>query len=506
MAAPTSADSAAASNGTKKKRYVRTQQGSARYRVPVGAEIGSARNKDAEGIQKDKGARDNYSALVGGDPKARQEALSKMSTADLDKLADIAFSFKSSNPQVVALRIAARNEQSKRGNKIKPGQTTSSGGSGYAAKQASINYSSTAPKAFTNNGPSERLVELVRARRKAAVNPDLSHLRAIVQNIDKAAPETKQAIAEHAVALAQTLGAEHVLSDRVIELTGKWKHGFIPVDAEAVRVKMKGGKGKQWWSAGGGRPKGSPKGSGGGGKQRTTVVNSGSPAKGAPVTHPKVSDAQTTQHYADMRADSKYGRMSLKQKDDYVTARGNGKSHSEAMSGVFSNEKGHFVAPATKRAPRPPTTLKEKDAAWAKKYPASAGKKLVDPNKLPKREGFNLITGKVEAGPAISITKAKSPYKAKVNAKRTPDRKSADDRLNSFQRTPTGMNEKPKPGAGQTPTGSHESPNVLAANYVKMHGDAGAKRKIAQLELLQKKGRLTGNGPDLLTALKAAVR
>jgi hypothetical protein len=40
-----------------------------------------------------------------------------------------------------------------------------------------------------------------------------------------------------------------VPTDEVIELAGKWKHGYIPLDATALREKMKGQvSGKQWWS------------------------------------------------------------------------------------------------------------------------------------------------------------------------------------------------------------------------------------------------------------------
>jgi hypothetical protein len=46
--------------------------------------------------------------------------------------------------------------------------------------------------------------------------------------------------------------SKYIPPERAIELAGKWKHGWIPLDATAVSAKMKGRTGgKRWWDKGG---------------------------------------------------------------------------------------------------------------------------------------------------------------------------------------------------------------------------------------------------------------
>lgn len=296
MATPTSGAAAAQQNGTAKtsggkKRHVASQAGVTRYGKPIGSEIGGPRDANHAAIQSDQGARGNYGKLISGDAKAQRSALDGMSTEDLNKLADISFSFKSANPQVVALRIAARNAQARRGIHVKVGQTQTNP---TAAKKAP---SKGMVHAMANRvGPaSRRLVELANAAEEHTAStgsfpvPDVAHVRKAISAIERARPEQRPIIARHIIARARALNCEHLISDAIrhyarghrepgtvgmsraqqqeIELAGRWKHGYIPLDSVAMSEKMKGRTGgKKWWgdSTRGGvsgnlKPHGSPK-------------------------------------------------------------------------------------------------------------------------------------------------------------------------------------------------------------------------------------------------------
>jgi hypothetical protein len=96
-----------------KKKVVRTQQGAARYHVPVGSEIGSARNANAAKAQQDQGAMDQYKGTVSA--KDRDAKVKALNDNDLGRLSQVAFSFKSSNPDVVALRNSVVGQLRARG-------------------------------------------------------------------------------------------------------------------------------------------------------------------------------------------------------------------------------------------------------------------------------------------------------------------------------------------------------------------------------------------------------
>lgn len=353
MATPTSGQQAAKQNGTAqtsggKKRHVASAAGAARYGKPIGSEIGGPRDANHAAIQQDQGARKNYGNLISGDAAAQRKALDGMSTEDLNKLADISFSFKSSDPKVVALRIAARNAQARRGIRVPVGQTQTRPAPGKAGakvapkKKAAPKAAPAKPaprvagrggaRALSSVGPaSARLIELAAATSEHTAStgsfpvPDVAHVRKAIQAIGRAKPEQRPIIARHIIARAKALNCEHLVSDSVkhyarghrqpgtvgmsraqrqaVELAGKWKHGFIPLDAVALQSKMKGGKGKPWWggghghSAGSGNAKkalhGSPKsGSSKDSGKLTNVVKSGpadSKPRGAKVDEPKLS-------------------------------------------------------------------------------------------------------------------------------------------------------------------------------------------------------------------------
>jgi hypothetical protein len=105
--------SAPAAGGAKKKRVVRTAEGAKRYKTPIGSEIGTARNADAAKAQQNAGAVDRYKKTVGaGDRDAQVKALNN---DELGQLSQVAFSFRSSDPNVVALRSSVVGQLRSRG-------------------------------------------------------------------------------------------------------------------------------------------------------------------------------------------------------------------------------------------------------------------------------------------------------------------------------------------------------------------------------------------------------
>lgn len=133
-----------------------------------------------------------------------------------------------------------------------------------------------------------------KARQQAAARGDalpggrfpirnISDLRNAVTAFGRAKPADREKIAKFICRKAKELNAEHLLGSgireaagykqsadlsamlepEVIELAGKWRHGWIPLDGAAVSAKTHGRQGaKPWWS-------------GGGGSKRTNVVKSG---------------------------------------------------------------------------------------------------------------------------------------------------------------------------------------------------------------------------------------
>lgn len=109
-----------------KKKVVRTEAGAKRYKVPIGSEIGSARDANAAQAQQNAGAVDRYKQTVGATDRDKQVA--GLNPKDLGDLSRVAFSFKSSDPNVVALRSSVVRELTKRG--MDPKQFGYLGGSG----------------------------------------------------------------------------------------------------------------------------------------------------------------------------------------------------------------------------------------------------------------------------------------------------------------------------------------------------------------------------------------
>lgn len=128
--------------------------------------------------------------------------------------------------------------------------------------------------------------------------PDLTGLRGAIQALPKVRPDRRQQVAKLICQRAVELNAAHLLSSAVIELAhptyhyvveldGKWKHGWIPLDGAAVHAKTRGRQGaKPWWdkgSAGHHQAPGSGGSKGGGSGEKLVKV----PAPGGGYTYAK---------------------------------------------------------------------------------------------------------------------------------------------------------------------------------------------------------------------------
>lgn len=117
-----------------KKKIVRTDAGAKRYKVPIGSEIGTARDKNAAAAQQNAAATDRYKKVVGaGD---RDQQIAGLDPKDLGDLSRVAFSFRSSDPNVVALRMSVVRELGRRG--MDPKQFGYLGGSAKTTAKAKV--------------------------------------------------------------------------------------------------------------------------------------------------------------------------------------------------------------------------------------------------------------------------------------------------------------------------------------------------------------------------------
>ncbi len=245
--------SAPRSSGNRKKRYVRTEAGVKRYHVPIGAEIGSARNAKAAEAQKDTESTDRYRSLVGADQAEQAKAMGGLTDDQLQRLSRVAYSFPSSNPDVVRLRIGVANELKKRGFNV---NDFGGLGGGSARPTGSRTTKKAAPAASSPTGGYYRMV-----RQRTLSVPQL---RKAVRVFSKVSPGKREKVANYLINQAIELGVPQMVGRsiqlaasegpraRVIELAGRWKHGWIPLDPTAVSIKMKGRTGgKKWWNGGG---------------------------------------------------------------------------------------------------------------------------------------------------------------------------------------------------------------------------------------------------------------
>lgn len=495
------AGSARPKGGTGGKRYVRTQQGAKRYGKPVGAEI-VANPRDARGAkaQSDQESVGRYKSLVSGDSKAQAAAMQKLTPDQLARLSEVAFSFKSSDQNVVRLRVGVAAEMKRRGMDVnqhgglggrgasgpapKGGQTgakASSGSTGSAgpgidvinwstgerthvatkgetaaakkssaeatrasaktareqlaaAKKAQHDAEVAARKAEAEKVRLARAAEAEKKRKQAQADTlerirannaarqsssgtksrvvRLSHtqegpsmsgfridsvqkLRAAVDAFGRVRPEKREQVASYIWRSALNLSATHMVSravclaaqvdpDTVLELAGKWKHGWIPLDATAVSSKTKGKKGANpWWSGGADagplsshkrkqlahRDRHTPNELKGGSdaeylrnlrkhtpnflkpqaqNKRQARGPLPTPAKAAPTKKAASSQADTNRG---IQANKDYNRLTSPQKTEYQKHRSNGLSHHQAIA---ATTQGARFGPLPGRGVTPP--------------------------------------------------------------------------------------------------------------------------------------------------------
>jgi hypothetical protein len=267
------------STSGKRKRYVRTAAGAKRYRVPVGSEIGSARNASGAQAQKDTESTDRYGALVGADRNAQAAAMRGLSDDQLQRLSRVAYSFRSSNPDVVRLRIGVAGELRRRGFNVNNfgalgGRGSSSRGTSRSTRSSDRAKDRARSKRSNQTHVQKAMAAMYGPNRKVNLaTPE--QLRAAISVFGRVASDKREKVARLLVRRSIELGAPHFLGQSVIEaanlsdsergevveLAGRWRHGYIPLDAAALSEKMKGKTGgKKWWDGGGsGKAPGVPK-------------------------------------------------------------------------------------------------------------------------------------------------------------------------------------------------------------------------------------------------------
>lgn len=262
-----------ASRSGKRKRYVKTKEGERRYGQPIGTEIGNPRNAKAAEAQKDSESTDRYSELVGADQAAQAGAMRSLNDDQLQRLSRVAYSFKSANPEVVRLRVGVANELRRRGMNVNDfgglgGGSTQTAGPvvprtpGLPPRRKSAPPKKKAPvkpvrSAMTARKNDRRLRELSVPQLRAALGVfsriPLDHRRGVARVLVRRALELSapNLLGRSVIEAAQLPDQQQA---QIIELAGKWKHGWIPLDGVAVASKMKGKTGgKRWWDGSAGK-------------------------------------------------------------------------------------------------------------------------------------------------------------------------------------------------------------------------------------------------------------
>jgi hypothetical protein len=176
---------------------------------------GPARNSDAEAAQKDKGAQANADATVGApDADAKLKALSD---ADLQALSKYAYSFKSSDPKVVALRIKIAGHLRGRGMDVNNfGGLGKSSSSKPAAKKAAKPVAKKAPKKVAAGHSSGDRVALAAPMVTSGDGPKVTmngalttpdHIKAAVKAHGKVPPQLQKGYRRKVIGAAKKMGA-----------------------------------------------------------------------------------------------------------------------------------------------------------------------------------------------------------------------------------------------------------------------------------------------------------
>lgn len=127
-----------------KKRRVASEAGERRYGLPIGTELGQARDTRAQEAQDAPGAREAYAKLVGMNPREYRAHLDGLDDAELQKLSRVVYSSRSSNPTVVQARLAVAAALRRRGMDVN--EHGGLGGSRSGAKPAGRAGAGRAPR------------------------------------------------------------------------------------------------------------------------------------------------------------------------------------------------------------------------------------------------------------------------------------------------------------------------------------------------------------------------
>jgi len=145
----------AAPGDVETKNKVASDAGAARYGLPIGTELGQARDKAAQQAQDAPGARDLYHKLMSMPAAQRAKFIAGLSDDDAEKLTRATYSTRTSNPDVVAARNLLATHLAKRGKDVRdfgalgggPGKGKGGAGQGGGGKARTAGKArTTAPK------------------------------------------------------------------------------------------------------------------------------------------------------------------------------------------------------------------------------------------------------------------------------------------------------------------------------------------------------------------------
>jgi hypothetical protein len=495
--------------GTGRKRFVRTAEGARRYKVPIGAEIGTARNAKAAEAQKDTESTGRYGDLVGQDTEAQSKALGGLTPDQLQRLSLVAYSFPSSNPDVVRLRIGVANELHKRGMNV-----NDFGGLGGGAKTPGLKGKGRLKKKTTGAAPGSQSTAGVQAAMSRMYgkgrprNLSMPQLRGALKAFGRVAPDKREVVAKYLVGQAIELGMPQVLGHavldasgmrtEVVELAGKWKHGYIPLDSVALASKMKGKTGgKKWWTGGSRSGKGSGGTKGrlhdgiavpkqGGVTRRTTsqqLVRKGGPAlPGTRKSHTEsgtrndlLNNKDTKNRYAAQ------GRFDKDPQKNVLKTRYYQKSSTEHLQDqeLIQRKKSTRVGRAEEK--RHQVIKGQLTQRGATEKPDNA---LTAAQKAKRKPG---VSGK----PANLRRSIEAGKQARGSKDRTSVVKSR-----STAKTTSGVTMN---------TGTNLTPREKADNYLEMHGTTKVSARIKSLQAKERAGTLSPKLRTELDSLRQAL-
>lgn len=294
--------------------------------------------------------------------------------------------------------------------------------------------------------------------------------------------------------------SEFIPPERVVELAGHWKHGYIPLDATAMNEKMKGNTGgKKWWAI--------PKPVNNRKKTLTTKEvpsagfkkrpKGGGPAKGdskAPYQNGKMGSMNETNinnQPLDARDAETLARLHAKKASNRKLTMGERTSLS-ALEGRQRRTADSSKIPGASQASKNQIRLHQAAAARGQ------GKSLTEP--LPPGHGASLQDSKDAQARIVERAAAKKLKTVGVNKKPSTSDPSGElapgtQRMRSYHAR---MSAAPAATMGVTSEAEY-----AAKNYVVMHGTAKARE--AADKIMFKKGKISGRDKANYQALNGAI-